>query len=342
MNRTAIVFFVVSLAALTAGCSRGKPAASPPAVSTGVRVAVVGETESGTRTAPGVVAARETAQITPRTPATVVRLLVREGESVRRGQRLAELDDRDAAASLAAARASFAAASAEEERVGRLLEKQAATPREKDIADAQAEAARAALEQARAALAYLRPEAPFAGRVTSLPVHAGDHVMPGERIAVLESDAGFEVQATVEAGSAARLSSIGKCAVRIDGIPEAIPARVRSLSPAGDPETHRFLLRADLPADPRLKSGLFAALELPEPAAFPRLTVPASALVDRGGLTGVFVVENEPPRAFLRWIAAGRREEGRVEVRDGLRKGERVVLSPDGLVDGAAVTVENR
>jgi hypothetical protein len=71
------------------------------------------------------------------------------------------------------------------------------------------------------------------------------------------------------------------------------------------------------------------------PAEQVRLAVPESALVRRGGLAGVFVVSEG--RARLRWIAVGEPEGGTVEVRAGLRDGERVVTDPSGLVDGAAV-----
>jgi hypothetical protein len=63
--------------------------------------------------------------------------------------------------------------------------------------------------------------------------------------------------------------------------------------------------------------------------------VPATALFERGGLTGLFVVHDGPAR--LRWVAAGARDGHTVEIRAGVESGERVVLDPAGLTDGAAV-----
>jgi hypothetical protein len=113
---------------------------------------------------------------------------------------------------------------------------------------------------------------------------------------------------------------------------------------AGDAVTHRTQVRADLPATAGLRSGMFARRRLaPVPAAKSvaaeemRLVIPESALVRRGGLAGVFVVSEG--RARLRWIAVGTPADGtvEVEVRAGLRDGERVVTDPSGLMDGAAV-----
>ena len=54
--------------------------------------------------------------------------------------------------------------------------------------------------------------------------------------------------------------------------------------------------------------------------------MPATALFERGGLTGLFVVRDG--KARLRWVAAGARDGGAVEVRAGVEAGERVVLGP--------------
>ena len=74
---------------------------------------------------------------------------------------------------------------------------------------------------------------------------------------------------------------------------------------------------------------------VPGVAADFRLSVPATALFQRGGLTGLFVVSDG--RARLRWVAAGASDGGAVEVRAGVQEGERVVLEPAGLSDGAPV-----
>jgi hypothetical protein len=114
---------------------------------------------------------------------------------------------------------------------------------------------------------------------------------------------------------------------------------VTAIAPAGDPTTHRFELKADLPQAQGLRAGLFARLLVPGVAADPKLTVPAEALFERGGLSGVFVVSDG--KARLRWVAPGARDGGTVEIRAGVDAGERVVLRPADLVDGNPVRVPN-
>jgi hypothetical protein len=163
--------------------------------------------------------------------------------------------------------------------------------------------------------------------------------MPGTAILELEGAGGLEVVATVEAGDAARVRPGTRVEVEVDGQAAPLTAVVRALAEAGDPFTHRVLVRGDLPSAEGLRSGLFARLRIPGPAAGPadtsRLAVPVSALVRRGGLTGVFVVREG--RARLRWIASGEATGPAVEVRAGLDPGERVVRDPKGLTDGTMV-----
>jgi hypothetical protein len=86
-----------------------------------------------------------------------------------------------------------------------------------------------------------------------------------------------------------------------------------------------------------LRSGIFAFVELPDSGAARPLGVPAAAVVERGGLTGVFVVDGG--RASLRWISVGARDGDRFVVRAGLESGERVALDTAALTDGALVAV---
>jgi hypothetical protein len=62
---------------------------------------------------------------------------------------------------------------------------------------------------------------------------------------------------------------------------------------------------------------------------------PTTALFQRGGLTGLFVVADG--KARLRWVAVGRADGGLTEIRAGLEAGERVASDPVGLTDGAPV-----
>ena len=313
------------------------PGAGPPK---NVRTAeVVRSGGAGEVAAPGVVQARERAALSARMPASVTALPYDEGQWVPAGAVVVRLADAAVRAAVAAAAAGVQAAGSDLERTRALVAKGAATPRELEQVTAAESAARAQLTAARDNLSYSTLRAPFAGRVAARRVNLGDVVNPGMALIEIEGEGGLELRSTVESGLAAALRPGARVKAQVDGQPGPLPATVTAIAPSGDPTTQRFELKADLPPAPGLRAGLFARLLVPgASAAEPRLTVPATAVFERGGLTGLFVVRDGPAR--LRWVAAGARDGGSIEIRAGVAAGEHVVLDPAGLTDGAAVYQE--
>ena len=86
-----------------------------------------------------------------------------------------------------------------------------------------------------------------------------------------------------------------------------------------------------------LRSGAFARVEIPGATRTTVAWVPRSAVVERGDLVGVFVLQDG--RAQLRWLALGESVDGRCPVRAGLKAGEQVIDNPGALRDGQRVEV---
>jgi RND family efflux transporter MFP subunit len=281
------------------------------------------------------VRARERAVLSARISASVILLPYREGQRVPAGAVVLRLEDAAGRAAVAAAEAAVRAAESDLDRTRTLLAAGAGTPRDLERATAAASAAQAQLALARDNVAYSALRAPFAGRLSARRVNLGDVVSPGAPLVEVEGERGLELQATVESGVAAVLRPGATLKALVDGQPGPLTATVTAIAPAGDATTHRFELTADLPDAPGLRAGLFARLLVPGVAGETRLTVPATALLERGGLTGLFVVDGGHTR--LRWAAAGARDGDTVEIRAGVEAGERVVVDPGDLVDRAAV-----
>jgi RND family efflux transporter MFP subunit len=291
---------------------------------------------AGVVAVPGTVQARKRAALAARVPASVIELPFREGQWVAGGVVVIRLDDTALRAAVSAAEASVNAAEADLQRTRSLVEQGIVARRELDQVTAAASGARARLTAARDELSYSALRAPFAGRVAARYADVGDVVIPGAPLVEIEGQEGLELRATVESEIAASLLLGARLEALVDGQPQPLAATIVAIAPSADPTTHRFELTADLPAAAGLRAGLFARLLVPGKAAHPRLVVPATAVFERGGLTGLFVVSGG--RARLRWMAAGAREGGSVEARAGVEAGERVVLDPAGLADGAFVS----
>jgi RND family efflux transporter MFP subunit len=280
-----------------------------------------------------------------------------EGDRVAEGQVLVRIDDRDLVARRAQVEARVNEAEVlfgdAETNVARMdtLAKQGA------IAGVQLEQARtgraraaAGLETARAALreldanaAYGSITAPFAGEIVRKIVHEGDVATPGAPLFVLEDLSRLRVIASIGEGTAARLRPGARLHVEFSAAGASALGVVEAVLPASRPPVSGFLVNVvvDRPS-PAVRSGMTATVFVPGDAAEAAdggFRVPLEALVRRGQMTGVFVVDTDVAR--LRWIRTGSESGRQVEVLSGLRVGERVVVGAarDRLTDGERVVV---
>lgn len=357
--RDAKFWIVLSLLAGGLGCAADKRQA-PPAAETVRDVSIVvaqRETVPDYVEAVGTVRAAETSQLASQLMGTIVSMHAREGDRVRRGQVLAVLDAAQAGAALD--RASAGATAAEKEvaaaesdlrlaestlkRYQALYERKSVSPQEfdevqsrftaaqarRDAAAAGKSSAQAAVVQARTGLDYTRIRAPFDGVVTAKFADPGSLAAPGNPLFIVENPSRFRLEATVDE------SDIGLVHLG-DGVPVAIDAlggneveaRVSQIVPAADPSSRTFLVKLDLPARADLRSGLFGRAHFRR-GQRDRLTIPHSALVQRGQLQGVYVVGPDQI-VNLRFITVGKPSGKGLEVLAGLDPGERLVADSAG------------
>jgi len=126
-------------------------------------------------------------------------------------------------------------------------------------------------------------------------------------------------------------------AVEIDGLNRTVTGRVAEIVPSVDAATRSFTVKIDLPALPGLRSGMFgrAGFTARKRGA---LLVPQSAVLERGQIRSVYVVEGDSAR--LRFVTLGEGRDER-EVLSGLTAGERIIVTPPSLLsDGTRVAIQ--
>lgn len=205
--------------------------------------------------------------------------------------------------------------------------------------DSKIQQAEQALQAAAVARSYAEITAPFDGVVTEKSVEPGNLAAPGTPLLVLERAQSYRLEVPVEESrwNAVRLGQ--PVSVRLEALNRILEGRVAEIAPGVDAAARSFVVKIDLPAVEGLRSGLFAR------AVFPLgrrklLAVPASAVLTRGQLTAVYVVEDQ--RARLRLVTLGNRAGDRVEVLSGLSEGDLVIAPvPTGLTEGAPVEVRS-
>ncbi len=190
--------------------------------------------------------------------------------------------------------------------------------------EAQKEQAVAAVREAQVMLSYTTIEAPFSGRLVRKTIDAGDMVMPGQPLFVIETSSEPELHAVVAESLVAGLKLDQKLEVRIDALGQTLQGTVREIVPQADPRTRTLLVKVALPPQPDLVSGQFATLAVPT-GTYQATVIPARAVRRVGQLQLVAVVDDQgvPHRRF---VTLGRPHEDLVEVLSGLKPGEQVVI----------------
>jgi len=290
-------------------------------------------------TAPGSVIAEQQAQIASRLMGFIREINVQEGQSVVAGQRLFTVDPTDiqgqvsqARAGLAQAEAALADAKNDYQRFGALYKEEAIPKQQWDkvrlqyqVAQQQAAAARAGLGTAAAQMRYATLTAPFAGIITQKLASVGDLATPGKPVLMLENPSKLQVQTSVASDVFAHLKLGDSVSLQADGSGAVITGKIARLVSAADPATHTYLVKIDLPQGTQLKSGMYVQVAFPT-GQRESVRVPQSAVLDRAGITGVFVMDDQGI-AHYRMVRVGTTSDGQVEIQAGLTPGERVVTS---------------
>ena len=284
----------------------------------------------------GQVAPIYQATLSSRIQGTIDKLLVREGSQVSKGQRLIQLDSRDLQADLARAHAEVENAKAHLERMNQLYAQDAVSKQELENATRAYRVAEASRKAVEAQLSYTTVRAPFAGVITEKHVEAGELASPGQPLLKMEDPQRLRLEVTVAEGDLSFVSRGDKVPVIIDALGgQALVGAVSQILPAGDPQTHTFLVKVDLPKIGGLKSGMFGRLPL-DKGTTETILVPVTALVERGELSSVYVVESDRI-ARLRWVKVGRRFEKQVEILSGINESERILTDGSRGVEGATI-----
>ena len=284
----------------------------------------------------GTVIARNRAEITTRMMARVTEMAVDVGSRVGRGDVLVRLGTEDIAANRAKAEAAVmvteaatAEAAKHAARMDTLLAQDVVAQVQRDQAHFQLTQARSQLAMAAASLtevetagSYATIRAPFDGEVVSRHTDHGDVASPGMPLLVVEDVGPRDGKLSVPVTAAMALVLGDTIQVTTQGGRTAL-APIRTVASGADPMSRTVEVRVTLPAD--WPTGVSVTALIPS-GITQAITIPSSAVVRRGQLTGVRVITSNG--VALRWIRLGRSvgEGERVEVLSGLSAGDEIVL----------------
>lgn len=268
----------------------------------------------------------------------ITALNFKEGQPVRVGQVLVQLDDSLAGAELEQAKANQKLAKAKFDRAVELQQKNFISGQAKDEAENALRVADATVALADAKLTKLVIKAPFSGTVGLRSASVGDYVKDGQDIVNLEKTDPIKVDFKVPELFQSKISVGQALSVSLDAIPgQPFTGRVFAVNPQLDTAGRAVVLRAQM--DNRggaLKPGMFARVRLTLAESGDTVVVPEQAVAMQGEEQIMFKVVDG--RALRTKVEVGQRREGKVEILEGVGGSDTIVIAGwQRLRDGAPV-----
>ena len=306
----------------------------------------------------GSLVAQRSAIVKAKVSAELQALHVREGDAVKLGQSLGQLDAREASLRRQQAQQQAASAKAiwtnaeQTLRNNQALVQQGFISRQAlDTSLANAASTRATYEAAQAAAQLAdktwhdtRILAPLSGQIAQRFVQPGERLNMDARIVEIIDLDSLEWQVPLNPQDVARVRLGVPASLHIEGLPDPLNTRIARINPSATADTRSVMVYLSVPRHPALRQGLFGQGQITLDSR-EGLAVPASAITRDSGRDEVLRIHTErvvrtPVQLGLRASSAGATSTPLVEVTAGLSAGDRILTDAAGTVrEGARVTL---
>ena len=276
----------------------------------------------------GVVSSDHRVAVSSRLSGYIRAITVREGDSVRRGQLLVRVDPVDARQAYNQAKADLINAETDLKRYQGLLAEHAVSQQQFDRIKLRYTVARSRLAQAENQLRYAEVHAPVDGIVVEKRASRGDLASPAQPLLILEDPSSLLVETHVSEQFIAAIHEGDRVRISLPGIGKNMDARVRQIVRAADALSHQFLIKLSIAPESGAYPGMFAEVHFVV-GSYQAIVVPEVALVQRSGLTGVYVLDRHRI-AHYRQVRLGQHHADGVEVLAGLKAGDVIAWRRDG------------
>ena len=329
--------------ALATGCSNGNAkekdegeATTVPVEVQPLRRASMVAVYSGT--AP--IEAHEEAEVVAKVGGEVRQIFVEEGDTVQAGQVLARLDGDRLRLDLAEIDANLRKLERDYNRQLELSQKGLVAKGTAENAKYDLDALKASYDSARLELSYTEIRAPIAGVVSARHIKVGNTIKPNDPTFRVTNLDPLIAYVHVPEKEFRKIAAKQPAEVVVDALGgERFTGVIARISPTVDPQTGTFRAEVEVPDSTRhLKPGMFARVNIVYERRENALQLPRNAILDADGEQSVFVIAGD--KAEQRRIKTGLANNGWVEVTEGLKGDERVVVvGQAGLKTGTLVKV---
>jgi len=276
----------------------------------------------------GKVDAKDNVPVTAKMPGVLTRILVKNGDNVRQGQLLAQLDDNIMGKNLAELELQLRTAEDVYNRQKGLWDQKVGTEMQYIQAKSQKEAAEQRIATLKEQLGQSRIYAPISGTVDVVILKIGQAISPGMPLCNILNLSKLKVQGEVTEAYASKVHTGDQVVVSFPDLDKEITTKVTYVSKSINPTTRTFSVECMLPAGADYRANMVAILKIVDYQAPNAVTVPVNLIQNAEDGEFVLVAEKNGEKSALAKkvkVVTGSNYGGNVEVKSGLKKGDFVI-----------------
>lgn len=274
----------------------------------------------------GSIEANESIDVRSEVAGIVEKIFFSEGTIVSKGQILFKVNDVELRAQLSKAQTAQQLASENERRARLLLEKEAISREEYDIANADFKSAKAETQLIQAQLGKTSVRAPFPGKIGLRSISPGTYVTPETIVAKLVNSSEVKITFSVPEKYASQMTLNSTVAFTIAGSPDNFSAKIYAIEPEIAVDTRTLRMRA-IARNPngKLLPGTFANVQLPLQKIKDAIVIPTEAVVPIQNGKKVFISDNGKAKEIK--VETATRTDAEILILSGLKAGDTVITT---------------
>jgi membrane fusion protein (multidrug efflux system) len=298
-----------------------------PKMATNVKgLVLIPQKFSNELTLSGTIDANEQIELRSEVSGVVQGIFFKEGQQVSKGQQLIKVNDIELRAQLSQAKTRQSLAAENERRAKLLLQKEAISQEEYDIANAELQSTKAQTQLIQAQIAKTSIIAPFSGKIGLRNISPGTYVTPATLIAKLVNNAQVKITFSIPEKYATMMKLNTEMSFTTSGSGEKFTGKIYAMEPTIEQSTRTLQIRALADnKQGRLIPGTYANIILPLDDINDALLVPTEAIIPIQNGKKVFISSKGTAKEVI--IETEARTEKDVLVTAGLKPGDTVIIS---------------
>ena len=274
----------------------------------------------------GSIEANEQVDIRSEISGIVEGIYFKEGSNVSKGQLLFKVNDLELRAQLAQAKTKQGLASENERRAKLLLEKEAISQEEYDVARADFKLAQAQIQLIKAQIAKTSVKAPFSGKIGLRSISPGTYITPNLLVAKLINISKLKITFSIPEKYANQVRPNSNLSFTVAGSTEKYSAKIYAIEPEVQIETRTLQVRAIAEnKDGKLLPGTFANVELPLDIIKDAIVIPSEAIIPVQNGKKVLISNKGKAKEVM--VETATRTDASILVLSGLKTGDTLITT---------------